>query len=109
MRPHDKVSEDDLIAYVDEQLVSARREQVEHYLAHHPSDARRILADRRIRSALREVLCAGVLPTDRKTRALGSRLKRVLKIRRWCWLARGSTWAAVVSRYRRYSSLPRRD
>lgn len=52
------VGEDELQAFVDERLDGARRAIVEAYLARHPEERERIVAERRHRSALRAQLQA---------------------------------------------------
>ncbi|MFD0464969.1 anti-sigma factor family protein [Microvirga aerilata] len=49
----DPITEDDLHAYVDDQLDPTRRIEVEEYLAHNPEAAARVMADLKDRDALR--------------------------------------------------------
>lgn len=55
-RAIDPVSDDDLSAYVDDQLSVARRIDVEAYLSERPEAASRVMADLRIRDELRLAL-----------------------------------------------------
>jgi anti-sigma factor RsiW len=49
----DPITEDDLHAYVDDQLDATRRIEVEEHLAHNPEAAARVMADLKDRDALR--------------------------------------------------------
>jgi anti-sigma factor RsiW len=49
----DPITEDDLHAYVDDQLDATRRIEVEEHLAHNPEAAARVMADLKHRDALR--------------------------------------------------------
>lgn len=55
------ITETDLLAYVDDQIDVARRIEIEDYLARHPEAAAQVMADLKIRDALR-LSMAGDLP-----------------------------------------------
>lgn len=85
----DPISEIDLLAYVDDQLDTARRIEVEDYLARHPEAAMQVMADLKHRDSLR-LAFASDLPrppfamleaAGRLERALGWR-QLGLKLRR---------------------------
>ncbi|MCS0502275.1 anti-sigma factor family protein [Ancylobacter mangrovi] len=61
-RPVDPISDDDLQAYVDDEIDVARRIEVEAYLSAHPAEASRVMADLRIRDELR--LSLADMPAD---------------------------------------------
>ena len=77
MAPHNPVTESDLNAYVDDQLTPDRRIDVEAYLSTHGEDAMRVMADLRIKDALRH--CAQTAVGDAapaRTIRLARRLDR---------------------------------
>ncbi|GGX22677.1 hypothetical protein GCM10007242_32520 [Pigmentiphaga litoralis] len=95
MRSDDVVSEDDLLAYVDDQLDARRRADMDQYLSRHPAAAQRVEADLRIRDALR-VTAASAPPGDNaQSTKLARRLQRELTARngrsRWASLALAAT------------------
>lgn len=77
-RPVDPVSDDDLQAYVDDQLSVARRIDVEAFLSAHPAAASRVMADLRIRDELRLALAE----TPRAASTAGARLATAEAARR---------------------------
>jgi len=89
-RPVDPVSDDDLQAYVDDELEMARRIDVEAYLSGHPDEASRVMADLRIRDELRLALTdapraawsASRMASNEAARRLGSALSRARLFRR---------------------------
>ncbi len=87
-RPLDPVSDDDLQAYVDDELTVARRIDVEAYLSAHPAEASRVMADLRIRDELRLALAdspRSVLnaPARLATADAARRLEGALSRERW--------------------------
>lgn len=82
MRKAEPIDSVELMAYADEQLDTTRRMAVEHWLSQNPDEAAQVLADMRLRSALRIVLAGDhVEPsakTERLARRLDSRLRRQL-------------------------------
>jgi anti-sigma factor RsiW len=74
------VSEDELHAYVDDRLDTARRREVEHYLHTQPELAQRMAAFRAQRAALRSALAARaaepIPPELNLSRLLDARLRR---------------------------------
>lgn len=118
-RPLDPVSDDDLQAYVDDELNVARRIDVEAYLSAHPAEASRVMADLRIRDELRLALAdtpRSVLsaPARLATADAARRLEGALSRERWMrrlrlaasvalligagWLAHGQFGPLGVSR-----------
>lgn len=89
-RPVDPVSDDDLQAYVDDELEMARRIDVEAYLSGNPIEASRVMADLRIRDELRLTLTdapraawsASRMASNEAARRLGSALSRARLFRR---------------------------
>ncbi|GLK71948.1 anti-sigma factor [Ancylobacter dichloromethanicus] len=77
-RPVDPVSDDDLQAYVDDQLSVARRIDVEAYLSANPAAASRVMGDLRIRDELRLALAE----TPRSASTAAARLATVEAARR---------------------------
>ncbi len=69
------VSESDLNAYVDDQLDIMRRLEVEDYLAHNPQLASRVIADLRVRDALKLVLHAPMRAPEAPTIEAATKLK----------------------------------
>jgi anti-sigma factor RsiW len=74
----DPITEADLLGYVDDQLDMTRRIEVEDYLAHHPDDATRIMADLGARDALRLALATSITPAPMRTIDAARRLERAL-------------------------------
>ena len=74
------VSEDELHAYVDDRLDTARRREVEHYLHTQPGLAQRMAAFRAQRAALRSAFAARaaepIPPELNLSRLLDARLRR---------------------------------
>jgi len=83
------ISEDDLQAYVDATLSSARREEVEAYLAAHPEEAKRIDGYVADRAALRAAL--GAIAEEPIPPELG--LRALIEARR----ARQTYWRPAVA------------
>jgi anti-sigma factor RsiW len=77
-RVHEPIPEADLIAYVDDQLDTSRRVDVEAYLAGHPAGAARVMADLRTRDELRLALATSTSVAKPATRAAVRRLERGL-------------------------------
>jgi anti-sigma factor RsiW len=77
---HRPVSEDELHAYVDQQIEPGRRVVVDRYLRQHPDVAQRIAAYQRQRALLREALSPlgtkPVPPRLRLDQIIGERLRR---------------------------------
>ncbi len=73
----DPITEADLLGYVDDQLDMTRRIEVEDYLAHHPEDAARVMADLRARDALR-LSFASMPAAPMRTLDAARRLERAL-------------------------------
>ena len=71
----DPILEADLVAYVDDRLPPLRRIEVEAYLAVHPDEAARIMADLRLRDELRLALTAPDAPGSRELADLARRLQ----------------------------------
>lgn len=80
-RSPDPITEADLAAYVDGELGTARRIEVEAYLAERPTEAARVMADLRALHELRLALSAEPLPVSVATNELAGRLERSLKRR----------------------------
>ncbi|MFT0859549.1 anti-sigma factor family protein [Ancylobacter sp. G4_0304] len=84
MIPHaDPVSDDDLQAYIDDELSAERRIDVEAHLSTRPAEASRVMADLRIRDELRLALAeaprsAGAAPNRVSTVEAARRLSRAL-------------------------------
>lgn len=77
----DPITDNDLMAYVDDQLDMARRIEVEDYLARNPDAAAQVMADLRTRDALR-LAFAGELPRPRDSLLHAARrLERSLILR----------------------------
>jgi len=75
---HDPVTENDLIAYVDDQLEPARRIAVAGWLAGQPQKAAQVMADLRIKDELRLALLLDEPPLLSETRKAAHRLERAL-------------------------------
>lgn len=87
-RPVDPVSDDDLQAYVDDQLDVARRIDVEAYLSANPAAASRVMADLRTRDELRLALAETPRSASAATARLATaeaarRLEGALSRERW--------------------------
>ncbi|SDH50654.1 anti-sigma factor family protein [Pseudomonas panipatensis] len=79
-------SENDLHAYVDDQLDASRRQWIETWLANHPEDARRVEGWKRDAQQLRAALAVGALPAP--AAALDpARIRQRLRSRRLSRLA----------------------
>ncbi|WAJ29759.1 anti-sigma factor family protein [Antarcticirhabdus aurantiaca] len=94
-RDPDPITEVDLAAYVDEQLSSARRIEVEAHLAARPAEAARVMAELRTRDELRLALRAQPLPVSVPTNAIAGRLERSLRNR--AVMRRAARAAALVA------------
>jgi hypothetical protein len=79
----DVIAEDDLHAFVDDQLNIARRIEVEDYLSHHPEIAASVAADMRRRDALRLAFHRSPLRPSMQILEAARRLERALA---WRWL-----------------------
>lgn len=100
-RPVDPVSDDDLQAYVDDQLSVARRIDVEAYLSRQPEAASRVMADLRIRDELRLALAdpaRSVLaaPSRLATAEAARRLERGLSRQKWFGRMRAAAVVALL-------------
>lgn len=89
----DPITENDLAAYVDGELNSIRRLDVEAHLAHHPEDAARLMADMRDRDALREIFAHAPGPGPERLRTSARRLDRSM------------AWQRVGARMRRAAAI----
>lgn len=79
MSQSNPVTEIDLNAYVDGQLDTTRRIEVEEYLSHNAADAMRVMQDLRIRDALQWVLThQQANPVDGVAQQLARRLDKAL-------------------------------
>jgi anti-sigma factor RsiW len=78
-RAHDPVTEQDLDAYVDDQLAPARRIDVEAWLAARPEHAARVMADLRSRDELRLALALPEASGHPVTSEAARRLERGLR------------------------------
>jgi anti-sigma factor RsiW len=74
----EQVSETEIDAYVDGELDMARRLAVEDWLARHPAEATRVMADLRTRTGLR-LLCEGEGAVPPASLAAADRLSRRLR------------------------------
>ncbi|QFR34084.1 anti-sigma factor [Ancylobacter sp. TS-1] len=100
-RPVDPVSDDDLQAYVDDQLAVARRIDVEAYLSAHPAAASRVMADLRTRDELRLALAETPRPASAATARLATaeaarRLEGALSRERWLRRLRVAATVALL-------------
>lgn len=91
---HDRVTELDLGAYVDDQLAPARRIEVEAWLAARPAEAARVMGDLRCRDELRLALALPGPAGRNATAEAARRLERALSLGRM--LARLRQVAAVL-------------
>jgi anti-sigma factor RsiW len=91
----DDISEVDLQAYVDGELDVKRAVQVEDFLARHPDEAVRVMADLRTRSALR-LLAGSGLPISAPIRRTALRLRRGFRKRGIIRAMSASTIAAAL-------------
>ncbi len=89
----DPITENDLAAYVDDELNALRRLDVEAHLARHPEDAARVMADMRDRDALREIFASVPGPGPERLRTSARRLDRSL------------AWQRVGARMRRAAAI----
>lgn len=71
----DPVSEDDLQAYIDDELDVARRIDVEAYLSRNPAEATRVMADLRVRDELRLAMAESAPVRDLVTTEAARRLE----------------------------------
>lgn len=104
MTEQDSIPDGELDAYVDDQLDAAARLRVETYLARHPIDAARVMADLGMRTTLKLALSANdASPHDTtaarpQTREAARRLSAGLENRRvWRGLQRIAAIAVLVS------------
>jgi len=74
----DPITEADLLAYVDDQLDTARRIEVEDHLARHPEAAAQIMADLKARDSLRLAFARTLPRPPEATLKLALRLERAL-------------------------------
>lgn len=101
-RPVDPVTDDDLSAYVDDQLDVARRIDVEAYLSQRPEAASRVMADLRIRDELRLALADAPrsvmnAPARVATVEAARRLERALgRVRVWRQLRAAAAVALLL-------------
>lgn len=78
MKPVDPILPTDIDAYVDDQLDTARRIEVEAYLSEHPDIAAKVMADLSIRGELRLALATVPSHGRRETREAARRLQGAL-------------------------------
>jgi anti-sigma factor RsiW len=99
MTDDDTMPETELDAYIDDQLDAAARLRVETYLARHPLDAARVMADLGMRTTLKLALTASDATAARpQTREAARRLSAGLENRRvWRGLQRVAAIAILVS------------
>lgn len=88
------ISEEELLAYVDEQLDIERRIEIEHYLISRPDIAERVMADLKARDQLRLAFAADLPNPPQHVIAAAAKLERKLSLRRW--LDHGRRAAAIV-------------
>lgn len=94
----DAITEADLLAYVDDQIDTARRVEIEDYLAKHPDAAAQVMADLRTRDALRLAGAAELPRPSMKMVEAACRLERTLARRRILGvLQRAAAVVALVS------------
>jgi len=79
---NDPVTDTDILAYVDDQVDTARRIDVEAYLAARPAEAARVMADLRLRDELRVALSAPSQAIRHGTSEAARQLQRGLFQRR---------------------------
>lgn len=91
-----KVSEFELMAYVDRQLDATQRLEVEDYLAGHPELAAQIMADLRTRDALRMASCTPQPGPSSQTAEALRRLDSALARQRSLRLMRWPAFAALA-------------
>ncbi|WP_202444763.1 anti-sigma factor family protein [Schauerella aestuarii] len=96
MQTDNPISDIDLDAYVDDQLDARRRIDVEAYLSQHSREAMRVMADLRIRDALRLSVSERTTADDAQTHALALRLSRALGRRQWLARLRRTAAAAAL-------------
>jgi anti-sigma factor RsiW len=89
----DPITEDNLHAYVDDQLDATRRIEVEEHLAHNPETAARVMADLKDRDALRLAFQTD-LPRPREPLLEAARR-----------LERGLAWREIGLRLRRIAAV----
>ena len=89
----DPITDTDLIAYVDGQLDTMRRLEVEAHLARNPDDAAQVMADLRDRDAMREAF-ASVPSVGPENLRLGARR-----------IDRAMAWQRVGARLRRAAAI----
>ncbi len=94
MHPTDPIGEDDLHAYIDDQLTPERRIAVEDHLAQRPELAARLMADLRSRDELRLAMAEAVPLARPETQEAARRLERGLS--RDVYFARARRIAAVA-------------
>lgn len=87
------IGEDDLLAYVDDQLDLRRRIQVETWLQAHPAAAARVMADLRLRHQMRLEVTSLVPPISAESYAGARRLARRLR------------WRSMAQRMRRVAAM----
>ncbi|MHA6692699.1 anti-sigma factor family protein [Devosia sp. A449] len=96
MARSDKVSEDDLHAYIDDQLDVARRIEVETYLAERPTAAAQVMADLRNRHELRMALVAEPGFARPATEDAARRIEGALRRHAWAQRFRPAIAATVL-------------
>src|SRR5262249_39612675 len=74
----ESITEIDLQAYVDDELATDRRTEVQAYLRRHEAEAAQIMSDLRIGDLLRLALAERSLPPNSATVAAAVRLERGL-------------------------------
>lgn len=96
MTHHDPVSEEDLHAYIDDQLDVARRVEVEAYLAGRPDAAAQVMADLRNRDELRMALAVKPGYVRPATNDAARRIDGALTRQAWLHRLRPAMAAAVL-------------
>jgi anti-sigma factor RsiW len=90
----DPITEADLHAFIDDQLQTERRFDVEDHLSRHPDIAARVIADLRTRDALR--LAFGQAPTSRPVERVFEAARR---------LERGLSWRRIGLKLQRAAAI----
>ena len=96
MTVRDPVSEDDLHAYIDDQLDVVRRVEVEAYLAGRPDAAAQLMADLRHRDELRMALAIKPGFVRPKTNDAARRIDGALMRQAWLYRLRPAVAAALL-------------
>lgn len=92
----DRISEEELLAYVDEQLDVEQRIEIERYLISRPDVAERVMADLRARDQLRLAFAAKLPNPPQHVVAAAVKLERKLSWRRWLDYGRRAAAIAIL-------------